>query len=83
MYSALLEIAPKGEFRRRVFSEYLAFLRNSPVETDSPPEWFLHLSRLLKMRYEEDKSGFSKDVAQPGDATMQLYAQLTELASRK
>ena len=79
MYDALLAIAPKGDFRGRVVAEYVSFLRSSTVETSSPPEWLLHLSRLLKQKYEEDQSGLDKDIAKSGDATMQLYAQLADM----
>lgn len=81
MYYGLLNIVPKGELRHRVFLEYAGFLRNSPVETECPPEWFLHLRELLKMTDEEDHSKFSQDIAQFGDATMQLYARLQEFTS--
>jgi hypothetical protein len=79
LYDALLAIAPKGDFRRRVVAEYVSFLRSSTVETSSPPEWLLHLNRLLKQKYEEDQSGLDKDIAESGDATMQLYAQLADM----
>ncbi len=83
MYRALLEIVPKGSLRHEVFTEYLEFLRDSPVERDSPPEWAYHLRSLLKSRYEEnDQSSFMQYVTESGDATMQSFAGLLQMTSQ-
>ena len=66
-----------------MFSATVEFLRNSPVERDSPPEWAHHLERLLKEQYEEnDQAEFTRSVAEAGDATMQAYAGLLTLTPK-
>jgi hypothetical protein len=83
MYEGLLVIVPKGSLRHTVFTEYVGFLRESPVERESPAEWAYHLERLLKNQYEEnDQADFTRYVSQSGDATMQAFAALIQLTSQ-
>jgi hypothetical protein len=84
LYETLLRVAPSREVRSRLFGEYNAFLRNSQVETDSPPEWALHVTRLLAIRGGEEKSdSYAQQVIQQGDAAMHVMAELALLASAK
>lgn len=81
-YHALLDIIPQGNLRRTVFTEYLEFLRDSPVQRESPPEWALRLERLLKEQFEEkDEPEFRRAITESGNTAMQAYADLITLNS--
>ena len=48
LYHGLLDIVPGGSLREHVLNSYIDFLKNSEVERNSPPEWYMQVSRLMK-----------------------------------
>ena len=49
MYGALMDIVPAGTLRESVLASYLTFLKSSPMELESPPEWLLHVKQLFRI----------------------------------
>lgn len=77
-YSGMLAIVPPGPLRQSVIQDFAAALKSSPVERESPPEWLLHLRRLLK-----DSAEAVDEVKKNGSPTMSLYADLTRLTAAR
>ena len=50
IYVPLLELVPPGELWDNVLLSYISFLKQSMVEKESPPEWYLEVDRLLELR---------------------------------
>jgi hypothetical protein len=80
-YSAFFDIVPEGELRDRVLHSYLNFLAGSPVERESPPEWFLWVNRLIGSREAKDRTHWLNTIEAGGDATIVLYARLYRLTA--
>lgn len=47
-YMGLLDIVPPGALREHLLHSLIDFLKNSEVEHNSPPEWYLEVSRLMQ-----------------------------------
>lgn len=86
MYSALLDITPSGQFEDAILEDYIGFLARSDVERQSPPEWALHVNRLLErspifsdLKVEKIRA----EVAARGSAPMALLVSLRELTGER
>lgn len=77
-YSAMLAIVPPGPLHQSVIEEYVAALKASPVERESPPEWLLHVARLLKSSAEA-----REEIRKNGSPAMSLYADLARLTANR
>lgn len=77
-YSAMLAIVPPGPLHQSVIEEYVAAVKASPVERESPPEWLLHVARLLKSSAEA-----SEEIRKNGSPAMSLYADLARLTANR
>lgn len=84
-YAALLEITPPGVLHNTVLDTYVGFLKTSPMERESPPEWLIHVLPLFSIT---DASPDHLDrvrqaVRKSGGLTMGLYAELARLDSKR
>ena len=84
MYAPLVELIPAGPVRDRVLRSYILFLRRSPIESDSPPEWFLELERLINLREanEVERAHIRDEIRESGDDLMNLYVEVSALEVR-
>jgi hypothetical protein len=65
-----------------VLASYLTFLKQSLVEKESPPEWYLEVSRLMRLE-EADPATQAKvweTMKSKGDMVMSMYVDLERLA---
>jgi hypothetical protein len=65
-----------------VLESYISFLKQSTVESESPPEWYLEVNRLLELR---DAGPAAREKAwdmikAKGDVVMSMYVDLERLA---
>jgi hypothetical protein len=85
IYTPLLELVPPGELWENVLASYISFLKLSVVEKDSPPEWYLEVSRLIRL--DEADSAAQESVWQAmkskGDIVMSMYVDLERLAGQR
>lgn len=87
IYRGLLAITPSPESRQAVLSNYLKLLRDNVLERESPPDWYLEFTRLIRHGMEIDEYGRPlPGPAQPldfvraqGDGIMATLATLEEL----
>lgn len=77
-YSAMLAIVPPGPLHQSVIQEYVAALKASPIERESPPEWLLHVGSLLKISPEA-----GEEIRKNGSPAMSLYADLARLTANR
>jgi hypothetical protein len=83
-YNPLLELIPLGKLHDRVLQSYAHFLARSPMKTEDPPVWFLHVNRFLHLR-DADKAtldGVEQEARRSGDPIFGLYLDL-ERVTRK
>lgn len=73
MYTKLLRILSPGTVRGSVGAEYVAFLAGSPVQRESPPEWYMYAQDLRTLVATED-------VYRSGHAGLILPIELAALA---
>jgi len=80
-HTALLDIIPDGPLHNTVLRNYISFLKSSPVERESPPEWCLHVRRLFTITdaAPDHLARVRAEVHTSGDLTMGLYAELARL----
>jgi hypothetical protein len=85
IYTPLLELVPPSELWENVLASYISFLKQSVVEKDSPPEWYLEVSRLIRL--DEADSAAQESVWQAmkskGDIVMSMYVDLERLAGQR
>ncbi len=85
IYTPLLVLVPPGELWDNVLASYVSFLKQSVVEKDSPPEWYLEVSRLIRL--DEADSAAQERVWQTmkskGDIVMSMYVDLERLAETR
>ena len=72
IYHPLLELVPEGELLESVLESYIAFLKQSRVERENPPEWYFEVRRLL----EPEREKVWRAVQAKGDLVMSLYVEL-------
>lgn len=83
-YSALTELMPPGVLRTTVLRNYLAFLTQSEMRKESPPEWFTYVNRLVqtpRQQTDDDKIWFREELRATGDSVFIVYLNLREMAS--
>jgi hypothetical protein len=80
-HMALLDIIPDGPLYNTVLQNYIAFLKTSPLERESPPEWLLHVKRLFQITdaSPDHLARVRAEVRRSGSLTMSLYAELARL----
>jgi hypothetical protein len=66
VYEELIGLVPKRTLRDAIVRQFIAFLRQSSMEAENPPEWFLEANRLLHVEDVE------KELRASGDLTMKL-----------
>lgn len=81
IYEPLLELVPKGELWDSVLASYVSFLKQSAVEKENPPEWYLEFDRLLHLRRDQPAvpAKISEMVKSKGDLAMSMYVDLERL----
>ncbi|MBI4904084.1 MAG: hypothetical protein HY820_10645 [Acidobacteria bacterium] len=81
MYGGLLVIVPSGPLRESVLQDYVSALKTSPMQQESPPEWLLHVKRLLRTTdaTPEWLAIARSEMRRNGGLTMGLYAELARL----
>jgi hypothetical protein len=54
------------------------------MQTDSPPEWYLELERLIKLREanEAERAHIRDEIRESGDDLMNLYVEVSALEAR-
>jgi hypothetical protein len=83
IYENLIELIPiSNAARSNLLDEYIAFLKSSSVEASSPPEWLLHLKRLLQGRDAPDRSAILARVKAQGDSAMTFYVEFEDLVNK-
>ncbi len=80
-YGGLMDIVPPGPLLNTVFQAYISFLKSSPLERESPPEWLLHVQRLFVVTdaSKEHQAWIREQIRKNGSLTMSLYAELARL----
>ena len=81
MYAALLVIIPEGPLHDAVLQTFISYLKTSPMERESPPEWLSHVSRLFSITdaTPDHLARVRAEVRRSGSLTMSLYAELARL----
>ena len=81
IYVPLLELVPPGELWDNVLLSYISFLKQSMVEKESPPEWYLEVDRLLELRDAEPevREKVWAMVKAKGDLIMSMYVDLERM----
>jgi hypothetical protein len=84
-YDALLTIIPSGQLHDTVLQTYVSFLKTSPLERDSPPEWLVHVKRLFTITdaTPERLQWVRDEVRKNGSLTMSVYAELDRLDAKR
>lgn len=84
-YAGLLQIVPPGPLHETVLQTYISFLKTSPMERESPPEWLIHVQELFTITdaTPEHLEHVRAEVQRNGNLTMSLYAQLAALETKK
>jgi hypothetical protein len=84
-YGALLDIIPSGRLHDTVLQTYVSFLKTSPLERESPPEWLFHLKRLFTITdaTPERLQWVRDEVRKNGSLTMSVYAELDRLDAKR
>jgi hypothetical protein len=81
IYVPLLELVPPGELWASVLESYINFLKQSVVQKESPPEWYMEVRRLLELEDAEPaaREKALKAVQAKGDLVMSMFVQLDGL----
>ncbi len=81
IYTPLIELVPPGELWDNVLESYISFLKQSVVEKDSPPEWYLEVNRLLELSEAEPaaREKVLEMVKAKGDLVMSMFVDLQPL----
>jgi hypothetical protein len=84
-YSALLNIIPNGRLHETVLQTYISYLKVSPMERESPPEWLIQVKSLFTITdaTAEHLEHVRAEVRNNGNLTMSLYAELARLDSKR
>jgi hypothetical protein len=82
IYKPLLELVPAGELWDNVLESYINFLKQSAVEKESPPEWYMEVRGLLELEDAEPavREKVWAAVKAKGDLVMSMYVDLDRLA---
>ncbi len=82
IYTPLLELVPPGQLWDSVLQSYVAFLSQSVVQKASPPEWYLHVSRLMKLQGADatTREKVLETMKTRGDIVMAIYVGLEHVA---
>lgn len=88
LYRGLITDVEDDATWRGILRSFIEFLKQSPLERDDPPQWYLHFSRLLKLspkfKTEARRSIIRQDVATLGDGLMSEVMEREDLlAPRK
>jgi hypothetical protein len=75
IYTKLLRILPSGTLRTGVIAEYVAFLAGSPIQRESPPEWYMYSWDLRSLAGTEE-------IRRSGHPGLLLPVELADLATR-
>jgi hypothetical protein len=80
-YAALLVIIPDGPLHDTVLQTYISYLKTSPMERESPPEWLIHVRRLFSITdaTPDRLAHVRAEIRRSGSLTMSLYAELARL----
>jgi hypothetical protein len=80
-YMALLETIPDGSLHDAVLRTYISYLKSSPMERESPPEWLIHVRRLFSITdaTPDHLDRVRAEIRRSGSLTMSLYAELARL----
>jgi hypothetical protein len=80
-FAALLNIIPPGPLHDSVLQSYISFLKTSPMQHESPPEWLVHVKRLFRITDAgpEQLEHLRAEVRRSGSLAMSLYAELARL----
>ena len=84
-YGALMDIVPPGPLLNTVFQTYIAFLKSSPMERESPPEWLVPVRRLFEITDAPPahQEWVRSEIRKNGSLTMSLYAELARLEPKR
>lgn len=84
-YAGLLAIIPPDTLHETVLQTYISFLKTSPMERESPPEWLIHVKRLFTITdaTPEHLAHMRTEVRKNGNLTMSLYADLAALDAKR
>jgi hypothetical protein len=77
IYALLVELVPPGALRDSVISSYITFLRMSPMERESPPEWLMEVKRLTHLNgaTTEELTRIREMVRNSGSPAMLMYIE--------
>lgn len=83
-YIPLIDLAPPGDLQQTALKSLIEFLKRSPIERSSPPEWLMEFSRLLSHRdgTPEGKAGLREEIKRSGDLVMNLYLELERITAK-
>jgi hypothetical protein len=86
IYSALIQLIPGGQLRSEVLRSYLAFLGQSSLERENPPEWLKEVNLLIRGNTKDagraqNPNDLRDDIKASGDVVMSLYIDAAALAS--
>jgi hypothetical protein len=84
-YIPLIDLAPPGELQDTIVRSFVGFLRRSPVERNSPPEWFMEFTRLVLHGdgTQQGRNRILEEIGRTGDSVMNLYLELDVLAPKQ
>jgi hypothetical protein len=84
-YSALMNIVPSGPLLDTVFQTYLAFLKSSPMQLESPPEWLVPVRGLFNLTdaTPSHREWIRSEIRRNGNLTMSLYAGLAQFEPQR
>jgi hypothetical protein len=82
IYGQLFEMIPGRSLRSEVLRSDLAFLSQSPMLRQNPPEWFSEVKGLLRHPAVSaaDKAWIRDEMKASGDMVMSLYVDAERLA---
>jgi hypothetical protein len=81
LYQDIIELTPEGELRSFVVRQALSMLAQSPAMRDDPPQWFVHLKRLMNVAAADEpaRARLHEQIRNHGNAVMLLFADLENL----
>jgi hypothetical protein len=84
-YAGLLDIIPEGPLHDAVLQTYISYLKTSPMERESPPEWLIHVRHLFSITdaTPDRLARVRAEIRRSGSLTMSLYAELTRLDAER
>jgi len=78
-YGALVYAAGDQKLRHIFLDNYVKFLAASPIERESPPEWFRRVNTLITAAHIGDRTAWLDQIQEAGDSTIVVYCRLERL----